>query len=749
MNLPSYPGPSLSPVDRRVVALRGQSKVRTDQYTLGSGYMVAPGLVLTCRHVLENIEGSVKYRLANDHDWMPANRDVKVGDVDVNTWIQGLPGAFGHRDAPDVAFLRVDRCDLAGASIPPVRWGKLVPDLPVAPRVGYVQALGFPSVLVNQGALQVAKPYQMRGSQLSALEGVAEGGYVTEVGRSPAEPNQVRDGNVWQGMSGAAVFHDDLLVGVLAQDLSPERTKGDPNRLLVVPTGFLFESEGCAANYFASEFSLVQVLPKGWRSVERPLRRRSAVQDATFVDLTAGAETVRFTGRREELKSLLSWAKPDPDTAEPGPAVSMAIVRGTGGTGKTRIARELCHRLAEAGWAVGFLDCDANESVTFDALLNLLAGSMTNALVVVDYGAGQHAVVEKMMALPRRGRLCVLVIDRPDAFAVGNAWDHFNQPLTLGPIARHERIELFQSALEAFLAIIGAAPSPPPALEQPDLAEWLTQPAFENAILILIGARLVAAGDLKPGGTIEDAELFARALLREDERYWAPKLQALCEELELDTLAGLPFRSGNRPQWRCLRLRCMATAVLTGATGPRLRYLLRADPELRDDAPDLPASTANDLALLQSSVLGTWLDELAISVVDGGVLGPDPLREAIVRFSMNPGDWAAGERQFTYPTTMDQTCASWLTATSQVGLWDRLNEREMANARTLLHRIPTVAQALKFPESLGAEGPSAVELGLSNLRDTQRRPCETTAPGAQNALEGFVDKFRRDIEMPR
>ncbi|PZF99649.1 hypothetical protein C1J01_48405, partial [Nonomuraea aridisoli] len=76
--------------------------------------------------------------------------------------------------------------------------------------------------------------------------------------------------------------------------------------------------------------------------------------------LMARHAVVPFLGRDAELDELRSWA------AEPDP-LSIAVVTGRGGTGKTRLAVRLCEELAEAGWDTGFLP--------LDAVYDLLSGS--------------------------------------------------------------------------------------------------------------------------------------------------------------------------------------------------------------------------------------------------------------------------------------------------------------------------------------------------------------------------------------
>ena len=78
-----------------------------------------------------------------------------------------------------------------------------------------------------------------------------------------------------------------------------------------------------------------------------------------------------FLGRGE-LDTLRVWCEAEP--------VGVAVVYGSGGSGKTHLAAELCRRLADEGWYAGFLS-----KLTGRADLEWLAAVVSPVLVVVDY----------------------------------------------------------------------------------------------------------------------------------------------------------------------------------------------------------------------------------------------------------------------------------------------------------------------------------------------------------------------------
>ncbi|WP_158839616.1 P-loop NTPase fold protein [Saccharothrix deserti] len=107
---------------------------------------------------------------------------------------------------------------------------------------------------------------------------------------------------------------------------------------------------------------------------------------------------VPFVGRTEELRALVDWC----ESAE---SRSGALVVGAPGTGKTRLARELCSRMAADGWNAGF-STDPK----------MLPSSAARTLVVIDYA--EIAAVDRVgealgTAAGGRARVLLLLTDGP------------------------------------------------------------------------------------------------------------------------------------------------------------------------------------------------------------------------------------------------------------------------------------------------------------------------------------------------
>jgi len=121
--------------------------------------------------------------------------------------------------------------------------------------------------------------------------------------------------------------------------------------------------------------------------------------------LRADAETVPFRGRSDLLQELMTWIQ--------GPErLSVVLVTGPGGQGKTRLARELTARLRGDGWVTGWLAQLSDEDLVGKHLLKL-AGTSRPLLVIVDYAETRITQLVRLIsraaaAQPERLRLLLL-----------------------------------------------------------------------------------------------------------------------------------------------------------------------------------------------------------------------------------------------------------------------------------------------------------------------------------------------------
>jgi FHIPEP family/ATPase family associated with various cellular activities (AAA) len=183
------------PAEERVFRVRvpGESTGAQGPWRFGSGYTVASGRVLTASHVLIPPDRVANPRVGepcevlrwpcDDDNWQPS----------VVLWVDNerdlaLISASTSVDVPDVRFGRLDGNDVE-------LW----------------QAIGFPlASLGTSGRHADPASGTTRGLGLGTLQ-------LTVTSRNPRPRSDDESG--WAGLSGAAVFCGDCLVGVVSKDL--------------------------------------------------------------------------------------------------------------------------------------------------------------------------------------------------------------------------------------------------------------------------------------------------------------------------------------------------------------------------------------------------------------------------------------------------------------------------------------------------------------------------------------------------
>jgi tetratricopeptide (TPR) repeat protein len=187
--------------------------------------------------------------------------------------------------------------------------------------------------------------------------------------------------------------------------------------------------------------------------------------------LRAEYSVVPFVGREDELTKLHEWAT--------GPQrVSLQLITGPGGQGKTRLARQLCQQLQERGWITGFVNAKASEQ----ALARCIALPV-KALLVFDYAEGSTdswlALVSALAERPKAGaqvRLLLLArstaggrLLRPGVGMADRSRDILDtlrhQPMELPPLLPRDtdRHGEFNRAVAAFAGQLGRPDAGVPA----------------------------------------------------------------------------------------------------------------------------------------------------------------------------------------------------------------------------------------------------------------------------------------------
>ena len=162
--------------------------------TVGTGYRVTGRLVLTARHVVEGVVGGVcDVRPLGTEEWRDAGAKVR--------W------TGRHSDAA-VLELQGD-----GSSVPPTHFGRLVGRRRVS-----AEAIGFPWAQARPVAAHEAErdTEHLEGG-LDRLTGGKRGALTLHIEGSVPEPREAGH-SPWEGLSGAALFSGELLVGILVVD---------------------------------------------------------------------------------------------------------------------------------------------------------------------------------------------------------------------------------------------------------------------------------------------------------------------------------------------------------------------------------------------------------------------------------------------------------------------------------------------------------------------------------------------------
>lgn len=280
----------------RVVRIRVPDAGGGDRFAFGSGYLVAPGRVLTAAHVLiaPGRDPPTRSRsceiLCSGHNqsWLPADL----------LWVE---------PALDLAVVGVE----AGAGLAPVRFGRVEGDEPLL-----WSAVGYPVASLDEAGRQ---PEHAWGETSAITQAPARKLGLT-VNSRHARPSGAGSG--WAGLSGAAVLCDRRIVGVVIAD----------------PSGY-------EASLVARRLEAVAGDPSLHEALHEALGISMALEAVSGRPMEPGLRDLRvllpgpvatFTGRAEELRWLAETRK--------GPVVVTQALAGLGGVGKTALALEYAHR---------------------------------------------------------------------------------------------------------------------------------------------------------------------------------------------------------------------------------------------------------------------------------------------------------------------------------------------------------------------------------------------------------------------
>ena len=343
-----------------------------------TGYVVASRLLLTAAHAVERA-GTIEVQLIDQSDPMPCtviwngranDLDAALLEVDASHWPSHMPGK-------------------------PVRFGRLATLQPRTP----AETIGFPAAQRDlDGEMETAHVY----GHINPGDRLLSGRWVLSVaGTSPEDLGS----SPWTGISGAPLFSDDLLCGVIVVD-PPHWRHG---KLNAVQAHRLLRNE---------EFRTLLRERLGYSPVAEAVELQSLAEPATLSRtplslpelLRPQAETVRFSGREEQIAEFRAWCQ--------GEGVMARLLTGPGGQGKTRFARELARALAAEGWVVAQLRDSAPAE-----RYKILAKVGPRLLLIMDYADTRPGSVAEVMRVleeeDNKGSVRILLIAR----SAGEWWD--------------------------------------------------------------------------------------------------------------------------------------------------------------------------------------------------------------------------------------------------------------------------------------------------------------------------------------
>jgi len=515
-----------TPDPHRVVETLCQTAGAADGPERGSGYLIAPRLVLTARHAVTPAlaqPSRIRVRQLSrpgDEDWLAVTQVVTPASPGLDIALLLLAG-----DAPGVASdpgVAAGLADLAS----PVLFQAC--GFPRAHRTGErrVDETARGNIRLDSGSRSATVPLDVTSAVPSA-------------GRGAAPDPAAQPKSNWVGMSGAAVIGPgNLLVGVAVTDhlkfagdrlemIPIEAVLADETLAGHLPEGWLVRPQPRVSNEVPLTFGSrrVELAAPGPRPHARSPRRN---QVTTLLD--GRSQVVPFVPRLAEQQWLRRWCETDPQP------VSLAVLSGEGGAGKSRLAGRLCDDLADAGWITGLLRPapGIEPAVPFE-------NAGRPALLVLDYADHrQDEVAELQDLLPSLGwsKVRVLAVVRDGkafldrlrlarAGSIDYQGQEWHLELAARPLDVGERQRHYHAAIRAF-ADDQQLP-PPVVLSPPQLEQRLAAVATP---LLVHAAALLDLLDPELSGVQDPEDVLRHLLDREDLRFWEQDFAGLLESTD-------------------------------------------------------------------------------------------------------------------------------------------------------------------------------------------------------------------------
>ncbi|MBF0335196.1 MAG: tetratricopeptide repeat protein, partial [Alphaproteobacteria bacterium] len=443
-----------------------------------------------------------------------------------------------------------------------------------------------------------------------------------------------------------------------------------------------------------------------------PERERSPPERVAAL-LNAEAELVPLVGREQILQEILDWC----DSSR---AASVRLFTGPGGSGKTRLFREVCRALPSE-WMAGFLDVEHPMPETAWRAL----AETRPVLAVIDY-ADIHENKPALQTLLRFAEMLPATA-KPIRIALlsrsgGPWWTRFRHKNPSDALETNELPIPFFQSLEHRTAIYIAARAAfaqATGRPEPDIAPDLTESHFERPLFLLMQALLNVLGEIEPSGR---NHLLSRILARERHQIAAiigDRTSAVAA-IQLAALVTLAGGAHDQAAAEMMAAACPLSQVLPDAVRKRIIDLLRRHyPRESDRAPPVW------LAGVTPDILGEAL--VAHEVEMDALLLP-----AFAKFA-TPAQWATGIHILLCIVRNNRSFVPHLAAllsdhTPKVLAAIAANER--GNRPELLGQV--------FADALAMLDPALAEHLLAHIGDDDAVPLreialEATRLGLENA----------------
>ena len=299
---------------------------------------------------------------------------------------------------------------------------------------------------------------------------------------------------------------------------------------------------------------------------------------------------VPFTGR-DKLAKLTDWANKQPGEGREDLAV--AVVTGVGGSGKTRLAAELCSNLEKNGWVAGFIPKTAKLS---EAELTWLTRVESHLLLVLDYAEESHK--EELTRLLRRLRERAAPTRVVLTARSAGAWldDLLEDDVLSGAMAQGlRRFELPRQAETSAKMAKRAAKRFARYLETPEPTDVGIPENSRWTTLDFVFHGWLIASEVDAAGLPSSREGLYEEILRREIKYWQDEAKrqemVTVSEATLRTSAAVLSLIGPRtvsetadvlsrlPEWSEVALRKSYAELLSKLLAdPGEAYVLRPDP---------------------------------------------------------------------------------------------------------------------------------------------------------------------------